>query len=339
MRAPGKQDARIRRAVMAWTDTHYLLVFLVVLACVNYLTVVVMDKVKSYESPKEGFEDKETQDMSVYTWITDPSAIYDEFYAGVYDQLTNQISRTKAKVVLLNTLWNKSSFGGPEKWSVLDAGCGTGWAAATFAKMNAGRVVGLDFSPAMLQYAETKVQPQFKLSDKQSSALRWRKDTLINPSACAAGEFTHIVCFYFTFYYLPNPEEFFRMCNLWIRPGGSLIVEVVNKYKFDPILESASPWLGFSIQKYSTERIKQSKVAFDKFEYEARFELTDPKGEFYETFRFKNNHVRRQKHVFQMPKIEEIVAMGKRAGWKYRGYQDMNALGFEYGYLLEFVKA
>jgi hypothetical protein len=64
----------------------------------------------------------------------------------------------------------------------------------------------------------------------------------------------------------------------------------------------------------------------------------DPKAEFYETFRFKNGHVRRQKHEFLMPTIEQIVQMGKRAGWKYVGYQDLNPIGFEYGYILMFEK-
>jgi len=143
---------------------------------------------------------------------------------------------------------------------------------------------------------------------------------------------------YFTFYYLPDQEEFFRFANMWMKPGGKLIIEVVNKYKFDPILESASPFLAFSLQKYSKERIMKSKVTFDKFDYEAEFQLTDPKGEFYETFRFKNNHVRRQKHIFNMPTIDAIVKMGKIAGFKYIGFQDLNALGFEYAYLLQFER-
>jgi hypothetical protein len=82
----------------------------------------------------------------------------------------------------------------------------------------------------------------------------------------------------------------------------------------------------------------KSKVAFDKFEYEAEFVLTDPKAEFYETFRFKNDHVRRQKHIFYMPTIETIVSMAKLGGWKYIGFQDMNTVGFEYSYLLTFEK-
>ena len=133
-------------------------------------------------------------------------------------------------------------------------------------------------------------------------------------------------------------ETFFRNCLLWTQQNGTMFIEVVNKYKFDPILESASPFVAFSVQKYSKERIMKSKVTFDKFEYDAEFVLTDPKAEFYETFRFKNGHVRRQKHMFTMPTIEKIIEMAKMAGWKYVGYQDMNGIGFEYSYLLTFSK-
>ncbi len=317
-----------------WTTAHTVVVLLIALACVNYLTVKMLQK------STEGFEDKqETEDLSVYTWITEPNLIYDDFYAGVYDQLTNQADRSKAKATLLATRWGQDKSSGPiSSWSILDAGCGTGYGAVTFAKLGAGKIVGLDSSPAMLRFAQTKVEPAAKLNKEQTAAIRWREGSLENPSACAAGEFSHIYMFYFTFYYLKNPEEWFRFANLWTKPGGKLVIEVVNKYKFDPILESASPFMAFSLQKYSKERIKKSKVTFDKFEYEARFELTDPKAEFYETFRFKDNAVRRQKHIFQMPKLEEVVKMAKGAGWKYVGYQDLNAIGFEYAYLLEFTR-
>lgn len=327
---------------MEWTRTQKIVLFVIVLLCVNYAIQLTIDKVSGYKTNyTEGFEGTITQiphtDNSLYTWTTDPQLIYDDFYSGVYDQLSAQTQRSQAKVALLTTIWKKDS-PNPSEWSVLDAGCGTGHATAAFAKMDAGRVIGMDYSPSMLRHAEKSVVPSYKLSEKQQQSIRWRQDSLINPSACAAGEFSHIVCFYFTLYYLKDQEEFFRHMNLWTKQGGKLAVEVVNKYKFDPILESASPFLGFSLQKYSKERLRKSKVVFDKFDYEAEFILTDPKAEFYETFRFKNNHVRRQKHEFLMPNISTVVEMAKRAGWKYVGYQDLNPLGFEYGYILLFEK-
>ena len=333
---------------MTWTTSQKIMFGMLVFLCVNYIFQLALDKTTEFQtSPlQEGFEDgaalpKPTtgteSDTTNYTWTTDSQLMYDEFYAGVYDQLSNQADRTAAKIAYCVNQWKKDS---PKlsEWAVLDAGCGTGYAVATFAKAGVGRVVGMDNAPAMLRQAERVVIPSLKLNEQQQQVIRWKQDSLINPSAASPSEFTHAVCMYFTFYYLKNQEEFFRHMIHWIKPGGKLVVEVVNKHKFDPILESASPFLAFSLQKYSKDRIKKSKVVFDKFEYEAEFSLTDPKAEFYETFRFKNNHVRRQKHVFTMPTIEAIVKMGKAAGFKYIGYQDMNALGFEYAYLLMFKR-
>jgi ubiquinone/menaquinone biosynthesis C-methylase UbiE len=328
-----------------WSGVQKFILCVLVLLCINYLFHLAVDKAQGYTTNfTEGFEGAVgtvTQiphtDNSLYTWITDPQLIYDEFYAGVYDQLCAQSQRTQAKVSLLTSIWKKAQ-PNTKEWTILDAGCGTGHAVASFAKQDVGLITGLDYAPSMLRQAEKVVIPAAKLSQSQQSSIRWKQDSLINPSAAAAGEFTHAVCMYFSFYYIKDQEEFFRHMNLWVKQGGKLAVEVVNKYKFDPVLESASPFLAFSVQKYSKERIRKSKVVFDKFDYEAEFMLSDPKAEFYETFRFKNGHVRRQKHEFLMPNIDAIVAMGKRAGWKYVGYQDLNPLGFEYGYILLFEK-
>jgi SAM-dependent methyltransferase len=328
---------------MELTRTQQFMAAVFLLMCIHYLIQVVIDKYALYESPDvtESFEGtgKLSESSSLYTWMTDPQGIYDDFYAGVYDQLTQQAARSKAKVALLMSIWNqKNSTLKPEQWSVLDIGCGTGHSVCAFAEQNVGRIVGMDYSPAMIRYAKDKVQPAAKLTEKQNEAIEWRVETILNPSAAAASEFTHAYCFYFTLYYLENHEEFFRHVNMWTKPGGKFCVEVVNKHKFDPLLESASPFVGFSLQKYSKERLRKSKVAFDKFDYEGEFVLTDPKAEFYETFRYKNGHVRRQKHIFKMPDIREVVECGKRAGWKYIGFQDLNPIGFEYGYLLNFEK-
>ena len=147
---------------------------------------------------------------------------------------------------------------------------------------------------------------------------------------------TNAIVFYFVTYYIHDIETLFRNLFVWVSPGGMIAVEVVNKYKFDPMLDSSAPWMGFSLQKYSKERVTQSKVTFDKFEYEGKFDLIDPVAEFRETFRFKDGSVRRQKHVFVMPAIEEIVKTAKVVGWEYKSYVDLTTIGFEYAYLLIF---
>jgi hypothetical protein len=39
-----------------------------------------------------------------------------------------------------------------------------------------------------------------------------------------------------------------------------------------------------------------------------------------------------------MPEIKEITQLAQTVGWKYEGYIDLTALGFEYAYILMFKK-
>ena len=318
-----------------------VLFILLILAVVNYLALVAMQRMKPQivvdpglivQGPqREGFTDVQ-QSKEVYL---NNDELYDTFYASIYDQLTQSQRITEQKVLMIVTEWKKTG-ALMEHVDVLDAGCGTGVAAVSLAKLNVHSVLALDKSKAMLERAETVTLKQSKLTDQQKQLITFREGDLLNPSAVGGGAVSHAICLYFTIYYLPDKEAFFRNMFLWVKPGGELVVEVVNKYKFDPMLDSASPWVGFSLQKYSKERVTESKVAFDKFEYAGKFDLQDPNAEFRETFRFKDGRVRRQRHRFSMPSIDEISKAAKTAGWTYTKFLDLTLIGFEYSYLLFF---
>ena len=306
-----------------------ILVILLVLAAANYFALVLIHKLQDttliapgMAPQREGFTDTSTKEV----FLTNDT-LYDKFYASVYEQLTQQQTRTAAKVALIMHEWKQKAWK-PEQMEVLDAGCGTGVASAAFAKMKVKRVLALDKSEAMLEKA--------KFGNQKNPTVTFRQADLNNPSALSGGEVTHAACLYFTLYYLPDKDTFFRNMFLWVKPGGELVVEVVNKYKFDPLLESSSPLVAFSLQKYSKKRLTESKVVFDKFEYTGRFDLFDPSAEFTETFRFKDGKIRRQKHKLTMPSMEEVVKMGQAAGWTYVKYLDLTVVGFEYSYLLFF---
>lgn len=316
-----------------------VLLILLVLAVLNYLAFVAIQRVQPQivsGSPleagrfiqREGFTDTQTE---VYL---NNEQLYDEFYASVYDQLTQNVRMTQQKIMVIANEWKKTGTQ-MDTVDVLDAGCGTGIASAALAKLNVNSVLGLDKSKPMLEKAEMNIA-ESKLSEEQKKKITFREADLLNPSALGGSSVTHAICLYFTIYYLPDKEAFFRNMFLWVKPGGELVVEVVNKYKFDPLLDSASPWLGFSLQKYSKERITESKVAFDKFDYTGKFDLVDPGAEFRETFRFKDGKVRRQRHRFSMPSIDEIAQSARTAGWVYTKFDDLTLIGFEYSYLLFF---
>jgi SAM-dependent methyltransferase len=267
----------------------------------------------------------------------DNSELYDEFYASVYDQLTQNSVRTQAEVGLMLHEWTKR---GEEykTFTVLDGGCGTGIATTALAKVGVKKVVGLDASEAMLKQAQSVTQAQATLTQDQKKAIEWRKADLIDPSAAGPAEFSHAFLMYFTLYYFSDKEALFRNLYLWMKPGAKLCVSVVNKHKFDPMLESSAPFVAFSLQKYSKQRLTKSEVMFNRFSYTGEFDLQDPSAEFRETFRFKSGKIRRQKHSFKMEDMNQIVGFAKLAGWSYTGFVDLTPIGFEYAYHLHFTK-
>ena len=302
----------------------------------NLITPYIESALNNNEGFKNMEADSKAQDESTgQIKYLNNDELYDSFYAGIYDQLTKGTMRTQAEVSLMFREWTKR---GEDKatFSVLDAGCGTGIAVASFAKLGVKKVTGLDKSDAMLKQAKEHTIPSTTLTDAQKATIEWRKDDLMSPSACQGGEFTHACLMYFTVYYFIDKETLFRNLFFWVKPGGRLVVHVVNKHKFDPILESASGWVGFSLQKYADKRINRSEVTFNNMKYSGEFDLQDPRAEFRETFRFNNGKVRRQRHETKMENMDEIVGMAKVAGWDYVGYTDLMQVGFEYAHHLHF---
>ena len=321
------------------------IVILILLQISNYILFEnVIQPYMETRATAEGFEDangdaidipgaqKEDQGMVRYMGN---SELYDKFYASIYEQITQGSVRTQAEVGLILHEWTKRG-DDLKNFEVLDIGCGTGIAVSALAKIGVKKVVGLDNSAAMLDQAKNTTLPLTTLTDEQKARIEWRKDDAMNPSACQGGEFTNVLMLYFTIYYFQDKETVFRNLFFWVKPGGRLTIHVVNKHKFDPMLESAAPWLGFSLQKYSDTRIQKSEVVFNKFRYVAEFDLQDPLAEFRETIRIKDGRVRRQKHTLKMEDMNEIVGMAKAAGWEYVGYTDLTPLSLEYMYHLTF---
>jgi len=321
-------------------DFPVFLFVLFLLTCLHYLAFVLYDRItleKTMIRVEEGFVDPIDIDIGPTDRYLDNDELYDTFYASIYDQLVQGAVRSQAEIGLLLHEWTSKGGLPLEKMKVLDAGCGTGIATVAFAKMNAAKVIGVDKSAAMLERAEKTTVLAATLTEKQQQAIEFRNTDLLNPSALGAAEVTHAVMFYFVPYEVKDLEAVLRNMFVWIAPGGKLAVEVVNKHRFDPMLEAAAPWMAFSLQKYSDTRITKSSITFDKFAYDGQFDLQDPGAEFRETFRFKDGKVRRQRHRFHMPDIEQLVKLGVTCGYKYDKYIDLTPIGFEYAYLLCFT--
>jgi ubiquinone/menaquinone biosynthesis C-methylase UbiE len=175
-----------------------------------------------------------------------------------------------------------------------------------------------------------------KRSRKKFPQLKIKKDDATKVMLYPANSFTHITCLYFTIYYIKNKQQFFKNCYDWLMPGGALIINLVNRNKFDPILNAADPLVWVSPQKYAKKRITSSIIKFKDFQYKANFSLdkNDNLAEFTETMKDdKTGNVRKNIHKLFMPTQKHIISLAKEVGFILKGKIDLVNIQYEYQYL------
>ncbi len=274
----------------------------------------------------EGFANPEKSGGGTDIAVIGNDHLFDDFYTKIYDMIVDGKQRQDAETNLA-LAWVKTYRPEINTILALDVGCGTGGQVDILRKAGVGKAVGIDKSDAMVARGR-KLHPEADLRVGDAEVI----------GTFAAAEFNLVTMFYFTYYYLRDRTVALQNFYNWLQPGGCFVVHIVNREKFDPILESASPFTAFSVQKYVKERVTRSKVTFDKFDYEADFTLNGAKAEFREEFRFKDGKKRRQVHELRMPTMDQITAEIEGAGFKYKQYIDLTAIGYEYQYLFCFVR-
>ncbi len=277
----------------------------------------------------------------------DVKVIYDRFYASIYDQLFHMGEKNKYELQELQGYF-LSQYKNRDRVSILDLGCGTGYHLKELSR-SYKNTTGVDQSQAMVDIAK-KNSP-----DSHLVCADFMSQSLFPPDS-----FTHILSYYFTIYYVKDKTTLASYVKQWLRPGGIWAVHVVNRSKFDPLLDRVSPYPAFSLQKYSTNRITQSRLHFNNFSYQGRFkmiekttiDLMEDKGkngvksrfddvtEFQESFQFKKKgkQTRRQIHTLYMPRIKQVIKEIETSGLRYLGNSNLLNGGCEYQYILYFKK-
>ena len=292
------------------------------------LTLVLVIFFKSIEKTREGM-DTYSNSYDVNNEVSkflfkQGTAIYDDFYADIYDYLVfNNIKNDYEVGIIVNSTVPS------EKSVIADIGCGTGHQVNDLKSKNL-EVIGVDISPSMVKKAKSNYPDyanNFMVGDGLDRTL-FRDNSL-----------THILCLYFTIYYMKDKMRFFYNCMDWLMPGGYLIVHLVDKYKFDPILPPGNPLYIVSPQKYSKERITKTKITFNEFVYDSNFKFDDNDvAIFDEKFKFNDGRIRKQEQVLYMEDLPTIVNMAQEAGFLVHAKIDMVKCAYEYQYLYVFVK-
>lgn len=273
----------------------YILIFV--------LIIILISKYDPKNKNIEGF--KQSKELVVKTGPD----IYDTFYVNMYDDLVyNKIKNDFELGTLVK--YTKPT----EKSVLLDVGSGTGHHVHALHERG-WNAVGLDKSAVMVKKAhENYPTAKFKVGD----AL----ETMLYPG----NSFTHITCLYFTIYYMKNKRHFLSNCMHWLIPGGTLMLHLVDKDNFDPILPAGDPFAMVSPQKYADKRITTTEIVFHDYNYKSNFEVK-PDSDiviFNEKFKDKKTgKVRKNELKLFMPNHKKIINMAKQLGFIVLGKIDM----------------
>lgn len=291
----------------------------VLLFVVILLALVIFFKgLNDKHGKKEGFEQNND-----FIFLSG-SDVYDNFYVDIYDQLVyNQVKDDYE----IGEIINKTS---PSTESIiLDVGSGTGHHVGLLSEKGY-KAIGVDISNAMVKQAK-----------KNYPNLNFKQGDVVNATLFNSFSFTHILCMYFTIYYMKDKSQFFRNCMEWLMPGGYLVIHLVDRNDFDPILPVAQPLLIISPQRYAKKRITNSQVTFDNFTYTANFQLDTSKdiAVFNEKFKFKNNSKnRKHEHIFYMETEDDILTKAQDVGFIIQGKIDLMKVAYDYQYLYILTK-
>ena len=280
--------------------------------------VVLLNNARNSLGIKEGFE--KTGEFVVKKI---PEEIYDDFYVNLYDDLVYYQPKNNCELEIIKkyTTFNKNS-------SVLDVGSGTGHHVNLFSKTSKS-ATGIDISPAMVKKSKTNYpNNEYHVKDAMNS-MAIQHQTL-----------THITCLYFTVYYFEDKRTFFKNCYEWLLPGGHLILHLVDRDNFDPIIPAGNPFKIVSPQKYSKERITSTVVKFYDYEYKSNYEMDSAESTaiMNEEFKnLKNGDVRKNEHKIFIPTQKEILSQAKDSGFILSEYEELDKCGYfaQYIYVLQ----
>ena len=219
--------------------------------------------------------------------------IYDNYYVSVYQRLIDDYKESLVTYEVNDLIKQTRLKEYGSQAVIADIGCGTGQhmrkiqAARTFAKL-----YGIDISPLMLDACP------------KHQKVRLINTSFDNYNSLDSNFFTHITCYYFSFYYSKDYKALLRNVYSWLADGGYFCVHLVDIDKFDPIIDAANPFIGISLQKYMKKRAKTSFVVMNNCTYSSTFahKKGNPVATFRERFIYKERKIIRENiHKLHLP--------------------------------------
>ena len=242
--------------------------------------------------------------------------IYDDFYVSAYDDLLYDDFRTSWEIgYAINYMNGDNNY-------ILDVGSGTGNTIDTLNRIGID-ALGIDKSEAMTNYSKkTFKNSEFRTADITQSMI-------FEPET-----FSVITCFYFTIYYIEDKRVFFENCMNYLKPGGILVLHLVDREKFDTLLPSSNPIYILSPQDYANKRITRSVGKFKNHDYTSDFIFNGKDVIFYETFTNKETgRIRKHELKLYMDYQREILKLARNVGFILEAHSEMDKCEYKKQYL------
>lgn len=293
-----------------------LVVFLAVAIIVIWTVNFFYRMRESSSGNLEGFEQE-----SRFTLKQNEDVFEDPFYVGIYDELFYKKLYNSYEVgIILNEIHPTS------KDVVIEIGSKTGSYTSALQQSCGCNVIGLDTSATMVDYAS-----------KKYPNCKFMQGDPLNFMSFSSEYATAILLLDFAIYYVKDRRTLFYNCYHWLKPGGYLILHLVNRHMFDPIVPAAKPLTLVSPQSVAKQRITTSDVVFDKFDYKSKFEFGQgDKNDgvtIIETMKDRRGKVRKNVRSLRMSGQKIIISEAKDAGFTMLGQYDLIKSQREYQYI------
>lgn len=242
----------------------------------------------------ENFETNSTKFI-----LKQDNEIYDDFYITVYDILNYNKIKNQFEIgsIIDTTTPNEESI-------ILEIGSKMGHHVNQLNNITP-HVIGIDESIQMINHAKN-IYPQSKFLN----------ENILNHSLFNNNYFTHIICLNHMIYHIKNKKQFFNNCFYWLKKGGFLILNLIDKSSLnsvETIINIKNNILPFSDYP---ELCLSDSMNFKDFKYNSQYKNINPTLTIYEEiFKYKNGNVRKNEQKLFIEDIKDILKITKYLGF------------------------
>ena len=285
----------------------------ILLFIVCLLIILTIFRPNNSKSSKEGFEQNEQ-----FVFKQGPS-LYDNFYASVYDKLSNTTIDSPFEIGTILTATQPTS-----QSIILDVGCRTGSRVSKLSEQNL-EVIGIDVSPFMIK----------------KSLMNYPDHKFIVGNALNVGQFqplsfTHILCLDRIIYTFEDKRQLVNNFIDWLMPGGYFMLHVVDVDSYNPVSNKTT--LPIIVTSGGKPSKPSKKIKTKNYDYTSNYTLDNNIGTIIEKFQFKNGNVRKQEHKLFMEDKEVILTIVQQCGFTLQSIVDVMNSGYGKQYIYIFVK-